>query len=38
MMKNLRLVWGDTSPAVLARHPEWIVDAVLGSTIDPDNE
>lgn len=37
MKSELRLLWRSTSPAVLAKHPEWIVDAVTASYIDPSN-
>lgn len=34
-IKNVGLVWQDTRPQVLVRHPEWIVDALLSPSIDP---
>jgi len=35
IFKNIRVVWEDTRPLVLARHPEWVIDAVLGPLLDP---
>lgn len=35
VVENISLVWKDTSPQVLARHPEWLIDAILGPKIDP---
>ena len=33
--ENLKLVWEDTRATVLARHPEWLLDALLSAVVDP---
>lgn len=35
ILEDVGAVWQDTRPTVLIRHPEWIMDAILGGAVRP---
>jgi hypothetical protein len=35
VLDNLRATCGNRSPMILGRHPEWLIDAVLGAHLSP---